>query len=195
MEPRKKSIAHPPRSPHADVEIVSHSQYLGDGCELLVHFECFHGGLVRKHKASLVRIRGMGAVSRWATVAWGHSPTGKIDSALEDLLTWPLRVAGTHGLILRAWARRENLTITAHPMDRGGKWCPLSPHSVWTYVKAIQAIPLLGPGRSETAPNVKARSPKLPQRLVEILTRETGPKTSGALARNRSSSPCDRQWG
>lgn len=46
---------------------------------------------------------------RWDLI--GHAPRGKIESALAELLAWPLRVAGTHGLIRPAWSRRANLTV------------------------------------------------------------------------------------
>ena len=41
----------------------------------------------------------------------GHSPPSRIETALHQLLAWPLRVAGTHGLISPAWAGRANVTI------------------------------------------------------------------------------------
>lgn len=38
-------------------------------------------------------------------------PRAAIDEALQQLLTWPLRVAGLHSLLPGAWALRANVTL------------------------------------------------------------------------------------
>lgn len=74
---------------------------------------------------------------------------------------------------------REPSQLTSRELDRlgaelievGGKRGELSRHSVWTYMKAVKRFLAWAKQEGETVPG-EARLPKLPAKLVDILSRE-----------------------
>jgi integrase len=90
---------------------------------------------------------------------------------------YPLR-----GVFLR-WCGRQGITdgtqlttrllerFSAELLDQGGARGELSKNTVWTYMKAVRSFLAWTRAEGETV-EAEARLPKLPQRLVEVLSRD-----------------------
>src|SRR5215472_12487066 len=99
----------------------------------------------------------------------------------------PKTVKMAYGYPLRRvflpWCAREGIAeppqlstrllerFSAELIEHGGKRGELSRNSVWTYVKAVRSFLAWAKAEGEEV-TAEARLPKLPQRLVEVLSRE-----------------------
>ena len=90
------------------------------------------------------------------------------------LEVFPPWCAGESVTSVRGLDRRTLDRFSAELQERGGKRGPLSKYSVWTYVKAVNRFLRWAreEGERNMATRTKARTPKLPQQLIEVLSRE-----------------------
>lgn len=75
--------------------------------------------------------------------------------------------------------------LTTRLLDTGGRRGPLSKFTVASYVRAINAFLNWARREGEVAQGVKAQAPKLPRRLLDVLSREEVGRLEDAAATER----------